>query len=569
MKISCQSCATKYTIADDKVRGKTVKIKCKKCGATIVVGADGVEGGEAAGASPQASSGAPEWMVNVAEGDQRTLPADQIADLFRQGVITAETYVWRDGMAGWEPVSSVAEIQSLIGDVAAPPPAAPSPAAPSMDEMDDGLPTMMAQVPMGFRENAGPRPAAGAPAAGAPAARRNDKPKVDLFKPNVPDDDEDVATRVGSTAELLGDQGRPSGGVPAFSAGTAPAPAARRAPGPPAPTNPSPAPSYGGSASAEPAMAGAANSEASGIIDIKKLQGALNKPPAKPKEEKFDDLMNMGGGSPLFAQAPTFTAPDLSAPSPPSEPVAAAPTHLAAPLPAAAPPKSKTGLFAAIGVVALLAVGGIGFMMGGKKPAEPDATVKADTTKKDADKPAADKPGDKPADPAAAATTAAAATADPAAAAATADPVAAKDLTPEEKKRREEALKKKKADDDEKKKKADEDKKKAEEEEKKKKEDAAAAAAGSDKPFDRAAALSALGSAASSAASCKTADGPTGTGRISVTFATSGRVTSANVEGPPFAGTSVGGCIATKFRSARIPAFAGSDTKVGKTFTIN
>ena len=37
MKITCQACAAKYTIADEKVLGKVVKIRCKKCGATIVV----------------------------------------------------------------------------------------------------------------------------------------------------------------------------------------------------------------------------------------------------------------------------------------------------------------------------------------------------------------------------------------------------------------------------------------------------------------------------------------------------------------------------------------------------
>ena len=37
MKITCQSCQAKYTIADDKVLGKIVKIRCKKCSSTIVV----------------------------------------------------------------------------------------------------------------------------------------------------------------------------------------------------------------------------------------------------------------------------------------------------------------------------------------------------------------------------------------------------------------------------------------------------------------------------------------------------------------------------------------------------
>ena len=57
MKISCPTCAAKYTIADDKARGKSVKIKCKKCGTSIVAGGD--EGASAT------------WSINIAEDDQR------------------------------------------------------------------------------------------------------------------------------------------------------------------------------------------------------------------------------------------------------------------------------------------------------------------------------------------------------------------------------------------------------------------------------------------------------------------------------------------------------------------
>ena len=37
MKIICDSCGTKYSISDDKVRGKVFKIRCKKCSHIIVV----------------------------------------------------------------------------------------------------------------------------------------------------------------------------------------------------------------------------------------------------------------------------------------------------------------------------------------------------------------------------------------------------------------------------------------------------------------------------------------------------------------------------------------------------
>lgn len=85
--------------------------------------------------------------------------------------------------------------------------------------------------------------------------------------------------------------------------------------------------------------------------------------------------------------------------------------------------------------------------------------------------------------------------------------------------------------------------------------------------FDRSAAAEALGQAAASAATCKAADGPTGRGRATVTFANSGRATNANVTGT-FAGTTVGGCVAELFRQARVPAFSGPPVKVAKSFTV-
>ncbi len=85
MKISCQSCQSKYTIADDKVAGKVVKIRCKKCGATIVVNGNDASAGAAATTSyppdaPGADAGADAWTVNVADGDQRTMTESEIVD---------------------------------------------------------------------------------------------------------------------------------------------------------------------------------------------------------------------------------------------------------------------------------------------------------------------------------------------------------------------------------------------------------------------------------------------------------------------------------------------------------
>lgn len=86
--------------------------------------------------------------------------------------------------------------------------------------------------------------------------------------------------------------------------------------------------------------------------------------------------------------------------------------------------------------------------------------------------------------------------------------------------------------------------------------------------FDRAAAVAALNGAAQQASSCRKEGDPSGTAVLTITFAPSGRVTSAAIQGPPFAGTATGGCIASTMRHASIPAFEGERVTVTKTVVI-
>jgi hypothetical protein len=87
--------------------------------------------------------------------------------------------------------------------------------------------------------------------------------------------------------------------------------------------------------------------------------------------------------------------------------------------------------------------------------------------------------------------------------------------------------------------------------------------------FDPAAARMALDRAAASAGSCRSGDDPSGVARAIVTFAPSGRVTSATVNGPPFAGTATGGCIARALRVTTVPPFDGRHVTVAKTVVIH
>lgn len=89
-----------------------------------------------------------------------------------------------------------------------------------------------------------------------------------------------------------------------------------------------------------------------------------------------------------------------------------------------------------------------------------------------------------------------------------------------------------------------------------------------DAPFDRGAAMAALATATAAAAGCRKDDAPTGTTRVAVTFAPSGRVTQATVSGAPYAGTPTGGCIAQAFRGVSIGPFQGDPVTVTKSVSI-
>ena len=139
MKIVCQSCGKNYKIADEKVQGKKAfKIKCKNCGADILVrglDAEQVEAppeDEATRAmSTEAAmglSGMPEadaepiWHAVVQGEQQGPYSVPQVQEMLATGAIDAETYVWRDGFDGWLPLREVAELAVVLeggGNVAA------------------------------------------------------------------------------------------------------------------------------------------------------------------------------------------------------------------------------------------------------------------------------------------------------------------------------------------------------------------------------------------------------------------------------------------------------------------
>jgi predicted Zn finger-like uncharacterized protein len=145
MKITCNSCGAKYTIADEKVVGRRVKVRCKSCKASILVDGTGGEGGGEAGAdeeheeeagdavavAPQAAPASPAgkappaktvkkntWSVNLSDDDSREMTTDELVQGWKDGTVSQDAYVWKDGMDDWKPILEVPELKLRLKAIA-------------------------------------------------------------------------------------------------------------------------------------------------------------------------------------------------------------------------------------------------------------------------------------------------------------------------------------------------------------------------------------------------------------------------------------------------------------------
>jgi predicted Zn finger-like uncharacterized protein len=328
MKIVCQNCSATYKIADDKVQGKKVfKIKCKKCGEDILVrGTDAPAEAESPMERPSEDEATrvvsnegtePIWHA-VLNGDQQgPFSIDQLRDLMGQGQIDTETYVWRDGFDGWLPMRDVVELAMLTVSAAPPAPTSMPAAAAGGDLFGAAV---AAAEPRSSR-NAEPAKARAVPKGGdlfAPEARAEEaaKPAFAEAEKPAPTSGADSLTGQRNENSVL------------FSLATL---------------------QQLSDKNAKPAAPSA--SDASGLIDINKLAGALNSPGA-PKKSSVDDIMSVGASS---GMASPLAAPVLAPVAVPSVP---APTVMAEP----AKPQgvNKTILATGVAVAAILVGGGVG-----------------------------------------------------------------------------------------------------------------------------------------------------------------------------------------------------------------
>ena len=98
MRILCDNCSAKYSIADEKVMGKVFKIRCKKCSHVILVRGDGASGPGEAAATQAPAQGGVWYVVRAGQQDGPYAEAD-MQGLLASGEVQADTYTWREGFA--------------------------------------------------------------------------------------------------------------------------------------------------------------------------------------------------------------------------------------------------------------------------------------------------------------------------------------------------------------------------------------------------------------------------------------------------------------------------------------
>lgn len=176
MKFLCDNCKTKYRIADEKAAGKTIRMKCQKCGHSIEVRAEitgtsvgstvppavaardskpaqrpglatslatqkprpphaAPPGSALAGAFQKAvqapSSPAPvpsasaidvsvtdEWYVAINGVPVGPVRVSEIRRKAASGAVTEESLCWQEGLEEWRPIRSVSELATLVREAA-------------------------------------------------------------------------------------------------------------------------------------------------------------------------------------------------------------------------------------------------------------------------------------------------------------------------------------------------------------------------------------------------------------------------------------------------------------------
>lgn len=343
MKFLCDRCKTRYSIGDDRVRGKILKIRCKNCANVITVreGMDADAGADAApGRSKKNTTMAPlpvetsaratgaqsalgqafqsamtkpppaleeEWYVSIDGEQSGPFSLAEAQRWVTAKPFDADLHCWSEGFDDWLPVDKVSHFRGLRKKPMAPPP--------------------LPRVATGPSPRVNPASASGP----QPQLKQEDEPKP-LFAATMASLEKAASTEPTSRGVGLGN-------------GAAP----RNVPAKPVVPN-----------GAKPNGAGRAPAPASPLFDASDMDGATTIEPAPFTDEALtaaepvaaaakqsNEAKAFGASAPMFGSTTPAPAPMFGASPPAPSPLFGSSTPAAAPVPLSALGKAPSGPVAA------------------------------------------------------------------------------------------------------------------------------------------------------------------------------------------------------------------------------
>ena len=196
MKFLCDQCKAKYQIPDEKIAGRNLRMKCRKCSHEIIIrgpkspesisprgsrrrggsgaasrpapprssaprsalGADFRRGGALAQA-PVPKAAAVEWYVAINDVPVGPIKREEVARKIGMGAVTAASLCWREGLDDWRPMGEVPELATLLEQrrvPTPPPPTKPARKKPLAPPPRVAPPSPANVIPIGGRLGASP-----------------------------------------------------------------------------------------------------------------------------------------------------------------------------------------------------------------------------------------------------------------------------------------------------------------------------------------------------------------------------------------------------------------------------
>ncbi len=137
MILQCENCLRRYSVAEEMVRGKAIKLRCKGCQHIISLAATprGEASQQASGSQRRAAAapkkdagvpwdglsavtrsteGGPPWFAMVKGRQSGPIPSKDLQSGVKAGEIGRRTYVWREGMTDWKRVEELPELSWIF-----------------------------------------------------------------------------------------------------------------------------------------------------------------------------------------------------------------------------------------------------------------------------------------------------------------------------------------------------------------------------------------------------------------------------------------------------------------------